>query len=174
MDDTKNYHVWAYRRWLFQRSAGSVDGLLARELAYVDRQLDHDVLNNSAWNYRFGLVGGGTDADLAAAEVAYAQARLRAEPDNEAAWAYVRGVLAAAGRPLADVAALAAELAPLEAGPDAVRSVHALEIVAELAEAGAPARARAAYELLATTLDPLRAAYWRHRAGQVEVPIVSH
>lgn len=70
--DEKNYHTWAYRQWVlchFWSTARSlspedaaalsperrdeVDQVWRGELEYVDKLLESDIRNNSAWNHRF-------------------------------------------------------------------------------------------------------------------------
>ena len=82
--DEKNYHTWAYRQWVLchfwaDRSVApgalaaqsdarraEVERVWAGELEYVERLLDSDVRNNSAWNHRFFVAfesgNGGEDA----------------------------------------------------------------------------------------------------------------
>jgi protein farnesyltransferase/geranylgeranyltransferase type-1 subunit alpha len=60
--DSKNYHVWSYRQWLVKRF-GLWDN--AGEMESVERLLEVDVRNNSAWNHRwflnFGREGGALE-----------------------------------------------------------------------------------------------------------------
>jgi len=66
------------------------------ELEYVERLLDEDVRNNSAWNQRFFLLnhevnGGRLDGRTLEREVDFTLAALRKVADNESAWNYLRG-----------------------------------------------------------------------------------
>lgn len=72
------------------------DGLdLDAELEFTRRMLEQDVLNNSAWNYRFFCVcrahRPAISDKLALHEVSFAMERLTREPENDAAWAYALG-----------------------------------------------------------------------------------
>ncbi|KAM5470054.1 CAAX geranylgeranyltransferase alpha subunit [Microsporum audouinii] len=124
--DAKNYHVWTYRHWLL-RHFKLWDS--PAELADIERMIDEDVRNNSAWNHRWimrfapregfdsGLPGVGTaasmgagagkmvvvDEDMVDGEVEYAKKKIVLAPENRSPWAYMRGVLRAAGRGLADI-----------------------------------------------------------------------
>lgn len=53
--DAKNYHTWSYRQWLLA-FFNDEERLWAGERAYVDRMLEEDVRNNSAWHHRFFVV----------------------------------------------------------------------------------------------------------------------
>ncbi|PWN54443.1 protein prenylyltransferase [Violaceomyces palustris] len=76
--DSKNYHTWAYRQWVLAHFGG-LGSPIARsvsqrgragsgsacfpelwdgELEYVDRLLDEDIRNNSAWNHRWFVIFG--------------------------------------------------------------------------------------------------------------------
>ncbi|WFD34490.1 galactose-6-sulfurylase [Malassezia cuniculi] len=101
--DAKNYHTWAYREWVLAhfgtpgnsqagRGAGEYPELWDGELAFVDKLLDEDVRNNSAWSHRwfccFGRESGVTRED----EIAYVAKRLAVAPNNGSAWNYLRGL----------------------------------------------------------------------------------
>ncbi|KAF3481622.1 CaaX farnesyltransferase alpha subunit [Arthroderma uncinatum] len=126
--DAKNYHVWTYRHWILRRFK-LWDS--PAELADVERMIDEDVRNNSAWNHRWimrfapregfdgGLPGVGTgvgvgagagggkmvvvDEDMVDGEVEYAKKKIVLAPENRSPWAYMRGVLRVAGRGLGDL-----------------------------------------------------------------------
>ncbi|KAK2877108.1 hypothetical protein FQN49_001407 [Arthroderma sp. PD_2] len=124
--DAKNYHVWTYRHWLLRRFK-LWDS--PAELADVERMIDEDVRNNSAWNHRWimrfapregfdgGLPGVGTgvgvgagagkmvvvDEDMVDREVEYAKQKIVLAPENRSPWAYMRGVLKVAGRRMGDL-----------------------------------------------------------------------
>ena len=51
MTDAKNYHTWSYRQWLL--AFFDDERLWEGELGFVERLLDEDVRNNSAWHHRF-------------------------------------------------------------------------------------------------------------------------
>ncbi|EGD96672.1 CaaX farnesyltransferase alpha subunit [Trichophyton tonsurans CBS 112818] len=100
------------------------------ELADIERMIDEDVMNNSAWNHRWimrfaprerfesglpgvgipGGVGGAgagkmvvVDEEMVDGEVEYAKKKIVLAPENRSPWAYLRGVLKAADRSLADL-----------------------------------------------------------------------
>ena len=53
--DSKNYHAWSHRQWAVKHFK-----LWDGELAFVDRLLDADVRNNSAWNQRHFVLSNTT------------------------------------------------------------------------------------------------------------------
>lgn len=52
--DAKNYHAWSYRQWVV-----ATFELWDEELPDVERLIDEDVRNNSAWNQRFYVFSKG-------------------------------------------------------------------------------------------------------------------
>lgn len=89
--DSKNYHCWVYRKWL----CDTFD-LFEQEKQAVEEYLEVDVLNNSAWAYRFylynrGQLQGMKSADFIVTEIDYVKRQLVTEPRNEAAWNYING-----------------------------------------------------------------------------------
>jgi len=52
--DSKNYHTWSYRQWLLAHF--NDDALWTGEIPYVERMLEKDFRNNSAWHHRFFVV----------------------------------------------------------------------------------------------------------------------
>ncbi len=68
--DAKNYHVWSYRQWLV-RTFDLWDG----EIVDIERLLDEDVRNNSAWNHRWFVVFGRGEVgeEVVEREIEYVQ-----------------------------------------------------------------------------------------------------
>lgn len=52
--DGKNYHTWSYRQWLL--AYFNDPAMWAGEIPYIERMLEEDVRNNSAWHHRFFVV----------------------------------------------------------------------------------------------------------------------
>jgi protein farnesyltransferase/geranylgeranyltransferase type-1 subunit alpha len=89
--DAKNYHCWTYRKWLCDYF-----DLFDKEKQEVELYIDNDVMNNSAWVYRFYLYNRGEyraikDPGVIEKEIQYVMGKLSAEPANEAAWNYLNG-----------------------------------------------------------------------------------
>lgn len=177
--DSKNYHVWTYRHWLV-RHFKLWDS--PREIADVEKLLDEDVRNNSAWNHRFmlrfgprehqldaGLPAGGAgtviDEDVVDAELEYAKQKIVLAPQNRSPWSYARGVLGVAGRSLAEWG----EFVGGFVDADEVKSTHALEWLADvyLAEQQKQEEAVRMLTLLKEKYDPIRRNYWDYRIKMV-------
>ena len=64
-------------------------------MAFVERLLEDDVRNNSAWNQRHFVVVNTTryTPEVLSAEVKFAQDAIRKTPHNESPWNYLRGIL---------------------------------------------------------------------------------
>jgi protein farnesyltransferase/geranylgeranyltransferase type-1 subunit alpha len=66
------------------------------ELAFTERLITKDILNNSAWSHRYYvLFGHGAtekkDDALVDREIEYAKSVIRKLPSNAAPWNYLRG-----------------------------------------------------------------------------------
>jgi protein farnesyltransferase/geranylgeranyltransferase type-1 subunit alpha len=67
------------------------------EVAFTERLIQDDILNNSAWSHRYyTLFGNGATAEekgdeLVDSEVEYAKSIIRMLSSNAAAWNYLRG-----------------------------------------------------------------------------------
>ena len=66
------------------------------EIEFINRLLEEDIRNNSAWNQRFFVVSqeaknGQISGDLLQRELNYAFEAIRKVAKNESAWNYLRG-----------------------------------------------------------------------------------
>lgn len=181
-EDTKNYHVWSYRQYL----VGKLGMWTAMELGATQSMIEEDVRNNSAWSHRFfvvfsdpsvsteGVAPTAHDARvpgwLVDREVAYAKEKICIAPQNKSGWNYLGGVLAKGGRDVAEAGAFAEQfVSGLGAADEAVRSSHALDLLAEVYRARGDAdRARLCLRRLWERWDPVREGYWRHRAAELD------
>ncbi|BGP39772.1 CAAX geranylgeranyltransferase alpha subunit [Rhodotorula kratochvilovae] len=211
--DAKNYHTWAYRQWVLchfwsarslapeARNAESddrrkeVQGVWDGELAYVDKLLEEDIRNNSAWNHRFFVAfESGMGGDAGEREIRYAKEKLAISPNNPSAWNYLRGILTRLSLPLSSVAPFATPLAlntpssmpasePSVSDKAELPAFLAIEFLADAAveEAREASRAREerekkakeAAELFRSLIeyDPIRREYWRFSAQQAELAV---
>ena len=64
-------------------------------MAFVERLLEDDIRNNSAWNQRHFVIVNTTrfTPEVLSAEVKYAQEAIKKTPHNESPWNYLRGIL---------------------------------------------------------------------------------
>ncbi|TFY73615.1 hypothetical protein EWM64_g10397 [Hericium alpestre] len=68
----------------------------AGELAFVERLLEKDLRNNSAWHHRFFVVferGSESGEEVVKNELSFAKENISAAPNNASAWNYLRGIL---------------------------------------------------------------------------------
>jgi protein farnesyltransferase/geranylgeranyltransferase type-1 subunit alpha len=168
--------VWKYRQWLVGRFDLWHD---KEELAFAEQLLDEDVRNNSAWNHRWHVTFGDEKSlgnrETVQSEIAFAQQKIRLSPQNESPWSYLRGLSIQAKGPaafsLADVEEFAGEFA--DADDDHVRSSYALDVLAEIYEAGAErhkkVEASKALDLLSNKYDPIRKGYWQYRKAMLNL-----
>jgi protein farnesyltransferase/geranylgeranyltransferase type-1 subunit alpha len=165
--------VWSYRQWLCRRFALWDEG----EFAFVQKMVEKDVRNNSAWNYRWFLVNGReaegvkgvTDEAVKQREVEYATQAISKAPQNPSPWNYLRGIAKASGSGLKELKGLASEYADITK-PDGVRSSHALDLLADILADEDKLKAGEALDLLAVTYDPIRKNYWEYRKGLLGLP----
>ena len=139
---------------------------------FVDRLLEADVRNNSAWNHRFFLVSntGGLTGGAGPREVDFALARLEHVPGNESAWNYVRGVCAQSGDgTFGQYPQVRALCERLRERPDPSPLVLGMmvDILAELPGEDNQQSATGLCAYLAEEVDQVRANYWRHRARRI-------
>ena len=149
------------------------------ELPFVDRLLDADVRNNSAWNHRhFALTQQRLLSSPAAVrlEVDAALRRLSLAVHNEAAWNFLLGLTACEGCGAEEVEWLERRIVAEVVQPHP-HCPFPLSALVDLAThplqgkegAGEKRRkAREACEQLAVRLDPVRSSYWRMRREQLE------
>jgi len=186
MLDGKNIHAWSHRAWLVERCDAWEE-----EMAFTEKMLAEDRMNNSAWNARFQCVTVCVergDVGVLEREAAFATTAPRVDDDNESAWNYLRGLCAIAERDGSaiprDVAnrvvALAIDAARTAAAPAPSRapSRHAALLLADRvaaeavrdADIGRAASAESMFRNLAT-LDPLRGNYYRTRIDRLRAAL---
>jgi len=101
----------------------------------------------------------------------YSQEKIRVAPQNQSPWNYMRGLVRQASGPatipISSLKHFASEFASIEY-PDEVRSSHALDLLADIAEQDTRNEdAVKALELLADRYDPIRANYWNWRKSRL-------
>ena len=62
-------------------------------MEYVDRLLEDDIRNNSAWNQRYFVITNttGFTEEVIARELGFTLDKIRTVTNNESAWNYLRG-----------------------------------------------------------------------------------
>ncbi|UYV74452.1 FNTA [Cordylochernes scorpioides] len=91
--DAKHYHAWQHRQWAMKEF-----GLWDDELSYVEKLLEDDIRNNSAWNQRYFVVKhttGFSDPEIMKREIKYTLDAIAKAAHNESPWSYLRGLLGA-------------------------------------------------------------------------------
>lgn len=178
--DSKNYHVWSYRQWLVEHFSLWDD---PEEWACVERMIEADVRNNSAWNHRWFLCFGQhaeeeakehgvkvVDEDIVDREVGFAMDKIVLAPANESPWNYLRGVMARGEREKGELSEWVRGFAGQaeEGRVDGVRSVQAIEWLVECEEEELEiGKAKQLLRIL-EKLDPIRKGYWGYRARLFE------
>ncbi|KFY52185.1 hypothetical protein V497_08614 [Pseudogymnoascus sp. VKM F-4516 (FW-969)] len=187
-EDSKNYHVWSYRQYLVRKLdlfPSQCDD--PSELGAVEKLIEEDVRNNSAWSHRFFIVfsdpGHSTEgskatevdpkvpAEILDREIRVAENAIYLAPQNQSPWNFLRGVLRKGGRKLATEEGFAGEFAKLGGErEEEVKSSHALDFLADVwAEKGEGEKADRALRLLGEKYDGVRRNYWEWRRAAVGV-----
>ncbi|KAI0035815.1 hypothetical protein K488DRAFT_68134 [Vararia minispora EC-137] len=183
--DVKNYHTWSYRQWVlahFDR-----EEMWAGEVDYVDRLLEEDLRNNSAWHHRFFITfqraGKDTREDVVKRELVFAKQKIALAPNNMSAWNYLRGVLDYSHTPYASqedfVRPYTGTQVPLSFDSDVIDvenplpsegsrlpAVPAIEFLADIYEVEGKEGVDEAIPLwksLAEEHDTIRKKYWEYR-----------
>lgn len=160
--DTKNHHVWSYRKWLVEKFDLFND---PKETQFVDNCLLLDLRNNSAWTHRFFLkFGAEVSEDVITSELEYTKLLIKQSPQNPSSWNYLIGIYDKFG-------SLYTELKPfcLEFVSPNVTSSFALELLARLyVEEEKYQDSIEVYNSLAEKYDPIRKNYWKYESQKVE------
>jgi len=64
-----------------------------QELDFVEKKLQEDFRNNSAWNHRYFVIKSTTDMSVSVrnSEIQYAFQWLNKAPNNQSPWNYITG-----------------------------------------------------------------------------------
>ena len=177
--DAKNYHVWTYRQWLCMRFPAMLESRLERES--VERMIEEDVMNNSAWSHRYFLCfgaedlksnseGGGiiVDEEVVDREVEFTKGKIELAPQNASPWNYLKGVLKRGGRGIESMQEFCEGFVGSDLLGDGVKSSHAMDWLAEIYQKqGERKRAEECLDALSAKWDPIRANYWEYRKKQM-------
>lgn len=164
-DDPKNYHVWSHRKWLIKWS-----DVWDNELEFVEKHIDEDVYNNSAWAHRFFTVFGQKDTlndDEFKRETIFTISKIELAPQNVSSWNYLVGIYEKSGKPLAGLKELALRYSNVIDTDNELHSVPALELLAKIYLEENPEKAKKGYDLLATKYDTIRSNYWEYQKSLV-------
>lgn len=156
--DDRNFHCWAYRRFVVEALGRTME----EEMEYTLTKIENNFSNYSAWHQRSAILdSSGTDADTLQKEFELASNAFFTEPEDQSAWMYHRWLVSRA-RALPDEGERDAILA---------RALETCREVAELepgckwplsAQAGLedPSARRGIFERL-VALDGAREGYYR-------------
>lgn len=165
-NDYKNYNGWSHRQFILQQF-----DLWQEELPFVEKLLQEDIRNNSAWNHRYTVVRNQcsplTDA-VRTREIQFAMDSIRKCANNECAWNYLAAYLGTGSdkvpwSSMPEVEALCGEVLEVAKEQDEFCR-FAAQTMAEICEAkGDVPSALAQYENLQGE-DRIREKYWCWKA----------
>ena len=86
--DTKNYHVWSYRQWLVHYFNN-----YTQEISFIDKMLNDDIRNNSAWNHKYFVNKETTNfnKDFIDEELLKIMKLIELDIHNDSSWRYLEG-----------------------------------------------------------------------------------
>jgi len=156
--DDRNFHCWAYRRFIVEHLGRSVDD----ELAYTLSKIQNNFSNYSAWHYRSAHLSNDAakNKETLDKEFELASSAFYTEPEDQSAWMYHRWLTSRA-RALENAGE---RESTLKTALETCREVAELEpeckwpLLAQVMLS--ETRETALFERLAT-LDPSRAGYYR-------------
>lgn len=161
--DDRNFHCWAYRRFVAEKLGRGVD----EELQYTLTKIENNFSNYSAWHYRSAILEsrGAADAETLAGEFELASNAFYTEPEDQSAWMYHRWLTSRA-RAIEDAKD---RESLLERERQTCREVSDLEPTCKwpllaLASLG-DEHPREMFQNLAA-LDPARGGYYRERRSE--------
>lgn len=150
-NDHKVYNIWAHRQWIL-RKFDLWESVREEELAFVNKYIDLDVRNNSAWNHRHTLI---LRYGILSDEWDFIRTKADRAPSNESLWNYALSVARRTDQ-WAELLALCKCYG--RSGDEENR--FALYCEAEcLIHEKDPEGARVKFEALAE-VDPIRSKYW--------------
>lgn len=93
-EDAKNHHVWSYKSWFINYFDYDLEEY-GEEVAYIGKLIDKDVLNNSAWCFRYKIIcdllkksNNDQKKSLLEEELEYSEEQIARYPDNISSWNY--------------------------------------------------------------------------------------
>lgn len=163
--DEKNHHVWLYRNWFVKRFKLYDD---SGELEFVNKLIDKDARNNSAWTHKFFLLFSRNDAseNIVAQELVFCKEKIALCPQNPSLWNYLLGIYASQERLLVELKDFCEQYANIN--DEEIQSSFALETLAKIAvKQNDVLLACCYYDLLLQKYDPIRASYWNYLSKKI-------
>lgn len=167
-DDSQNYHVWSYRKWVVKFT-----GDYSQELGFIDRLIQKDVYNNSAWSHRmFYLKNIEPDNVVINEEINYVKDKISSVPQNISSWNYLRGLykLFKSNQYDSEIIEFITPFVnnlSIDQNNDQlpeIQSSYALELLAYIYSLTDQRELSTHYyKCLATKYDPIRSNYWNHK-----------
>lgn len=172
-EDAKNHHVWSYKSWFLNYFEYDLDDYAA-EVDYIGKLIEKDVLNNSAWCFRYKLImdlfNRSKDEQkelLLLEELEYSEEQINKYPDNISSWNYHFRMLELLNN---NNFSIKKDLFSLyEAHLN--ESVYPIEYYAKylslIDKHGNQARIKDLYLILRDHRDPIRKVYWDYKISQL-------
>ncbi|EDK42249.1 CAAX geranylgeranyltransferase alpha subunit [Lodderomyces elongisporus] len=171
--DSKNHHVWSYRKWLVEKFNLFND---VKEHEFVNSCIELDLLNNSAWSHRFFLNFSDyrTDdsnemhgEDLVEKEIEYVKNKITECPQNASSWDYLNGIYDKFDRDICELEVFANGFADFE--QDNVKSTFAIELLAKIfMKKNQFDKCITQYEMLRDEYDPMRKNFWNYEISRIK------
>ncbi|KAI3402655.1 RAM2 [Candida oxycetoniae] len=165
--DSKNHHVWSYRKWLVEKFNLYDD---EKERKFIDEIIDMDLLNNSAWCHRFFLNFSDSrerNQEFVNGEVEYVKEKIIACPQNASTWNYLLGIYDKFQLDLNTLEPFASKFVDLV--ENKVTSSFAMELLAKIySNKGQHLKSIEQYQLLKEKYDPIRKNFWDYEISKIK------
>jgi len=191
-EDGKNYHAFSHRQWILQTL--NDETTWKAEIETIDKLLNNDVRNNSAWNQRWFVSHRAQQQqslslEQARVEAEYALEKARLDPYNESPWRFLIAILKEQIHSLQDAHQITSLISEYEekiwavqdvlkeAGKDPNACPSLISAVVDILEwqgdQESLEKAHGLVQSLGGTHDPIRRKYWALRAKQIQEKLES-
>ncbi|OBA25776.1 protein prenylyltransferase [Hanseniaspora valbyensis NRRL Y-1626] len=173
-EDSKNHHVWGYKSWLMNFLKLDLEDLNL-ELEYSDFLLREDVLNNSAWAFRYNILtkiikiadNESDKIEIYKEELDYARDKIDVYPDNVSSWNYYFRIIEILSENKLEKELIDYMISLCEEYLNTTS--YALEYYCKLLVLvnGDKDKVKDMYILLRDHRDPIRKIYWNYKLSQL-------
>lgn len=172
-EDAKNHHVWSYKSWFINYFDYSLEEY-GQEIQYIGKLIDRDVLNNSAWCFRYKIIcdllkmsSDDQKKSLLEEELDYAEQQIARYPDNISSWNYHYRMIELLKENSYAVNSNISDLYESHSND----SVYPIEYYAKylnlVDKSKNQQRIKDLYLILRDHRDPIRKVYWDYKLAQI-------
>ena len=139
-------------------------------MEFIEKLIDQDLKNNSAWSHRFFLLFSRkhlTEDKTVDDELLFVKERIVKCPQNPSSWNYLLGMYERFDAPLRELEDFCLQLVDLDQGK--VESSYALETLGKIYKSQEKYDdSIKVYKLLKDKYDPIRANFWEFQISKIQ------